>query len=134
MPLPQALAIGLAFSLFVGTVNGWLVAYVEIPAIFATLAMGTLIYGFGRYFLFDLDVVYLPDTARQLAVARPGHALRHSGADLRVRRASVWAAICSCATPDRAAICARWATISSPPASPAFPRARSSSCNMCSRR
>jgi len=66
MPLPQALAIGLAFSLFVGAVNGWLVAYVEIPAIFATLAMGTLIYGFGRYFLFDLDVAYMPEAASRL--------------------------------------------------------------------
>lgn len=67
MPLPQALAIGLAFSLFIGAVNGWVVAYVEIPAIFATLAMGTLVYGFGRYFLFDLDVVYLPSGAGSLS-------------------------------------------------------------------
>ena len=66
MPLPQALAIGLAFSLFIGAVNGWVVAYVEIPAIFATLAMGTLIYGFGRYFLFDLDVAYMPEAAHHL--------------------------------------------------------------------
>jgi ribose transport system permease protein len=66
MPLPQALAIGLAFSLLTGTITGVLVAYIEIPAIFATLAMGTLIYGFGRYFLFDLDVIYLPDGARHL--------------------------------------------------------------------
>jgi ribose transport system permease protein len=66
MPLPQALTIGLAFSLFIGAVNGWLVGYVEMPAIFATLAMGTLVYGFGRYFLFDLDVAYMPDSARQL--------------------------------------------------------------------
>jgi ribose transport system permease protein len=66
MPLFQALAIGLAFSLFIGAVNGWLVAYVEIPAIFTTLAMGTLVYGFGRYYLFDLDVAYLPETASSL--------------------------------------------------------------------
>jgi len=66
MPLPQALVIGLAFSLFIGAVNGWLVAYVEMPAIFATLAMGTLVYGFGRYYLFDLDVAYMPDQARHL--------------------------------------------------------------------
>jgi len=63
MPLYQALAIGLAFSLFIGAINGWLVAYVEIPAIFTTLAMGTLVYGFGRYYLFDLDVAYMPETA-----------------------------------------------------------------------
>jgi ribose transport system permease protein len=66
MPLAQALALGLAFSLFIGAVNGWLVAYVEIPAIFATLAMGTLIYGFGRYYLFDLDVVYMPEAGASL--------------------------------------------------------------------
>src|SRR5690606_38268763 len=61
MPLPQAILIGLAFSLLVGGLNGWLVAYAEIPAIFSTLAMGTLIYGFGRYFLFSLDVAYVPE-------------------------------------------------------------------------
>jgi ribose transport system permease protein len=66
MPLPAAIAIGLGFSLLVGAFNGWLVAYAEMPAIFATLAIGTLIYGFGRYFLFDLDVVYVPETARSL--------------------------------------------------------------------
>ena len=66
MPLAQALALGLAFSLLIGAVNGWLVAYVEIPAIFATLAMGTLIYGFGRYYLFDLDVVYMPEAGASL--------------------------------------------------------------------
>jgi ribose transport system permease protein len=66
MSLPQAVAIGLAFSLFIGAVNGWFVAYVEIPAIFATLAMGTLVYGFGRYFLFDLDVVYMPPAGQPL--------------------------------------------------------------------
>ncbi len=66
MGMPQAILIGLAFSLAVGAVNGWLVAYAEIPAIFATLAMGTLIYGFGRYFLFALDVAYVPEAAGSL--------------------------------------------------------------------
>jgi ribose transport system permease protein len=66
VPLPQAVAMGLAFSLLTGAITGCLVAYVEIPAIFATLAMGTLIYGFGRYFLFRLDVVYMPDAANHL--------------------------------------------------------------------
>lgn len=66
MPLPLALAIGLGFSLAVGAINGWLVAYAEIPAIFATLAMGTLIYGFGRFYLFSLDVAYVREGARAL--------------------------------------------------------------------
>jgi ribose transport system permease protein len=67
MPLGLAVALGLMFSLIVGMLNGVLIAYVEIPAIFATLAMGTLVYGFGRYFLFSLDVVYLSDDAHVFA-------------------------------------------------------------------
>jgi ribose transport system permease protein len=66
VPMLQAVLMGLAFSLIVGTITGCLIAYVEIPAIFATLAMGTLIYGFGRYFLISLDVVYMPETGRHL--------------------------------------------------------------------
>ena len=63
MPMGQALALGLGFCLLVGLLNGFLIAYVEIPAIFATLAMGTAVYGFGRYFLFSLDIVYVPKDA-----------------------------------------------------------------------
>ncbi len=66
VPIAQAVLIGLAFSLIVGSITGFLIAYVEIPAIFATLAMGTLIYGFGRYFLISLDVIYMPEGARHL--------------------------------------------------------------------
>jgi ribose transport system permease protein len=64
--LGEAIALGAALCLAVGIVNGWLVAYVEVPAIFATLAMGTLVYGFGKYFLYSLDVLYVPETARAL--------------------------------------------------------------------
>jgi ribose transport system permease protein len=71
-PLGPALLLGLGLSLAVGALNGVLIAYVEIPAIFATLAMGTLVYGFGRYFLFDLDVVYLPASADVLRVIGQG--------------------------------------------------------------
>jgi ribose transport system permease protein len=67
MPLAGGLASGLAFSLAAGAVTGVLIAYVEIPAIFATLAMGILIYGFGRFVLIDLDVIYLPEQARSIA-------------------------------------------------------------------
>jgi ribose transport system permease protein len=61
--LGAALAIGLALSLTFGLINGILVAYVEIPALFATLAFGTAIYGFGRAYLIPTDVVYLPQGA-----------------------------------------------------------------------
>lgn len=61
MPLGMALAIGLCFALVMSFVTGILVAYAEIPAIFATLAMGTFIYGFGRaHLITGTDVVYLP--------------------------------------------------------------------------
>lgn len=66
MPLAQALFLGLGFSMMIGVLNGFLIAYVEVPAIFATLAMGTAIYGFGRYFMFDLDVIYFTPGADPL--------------------------------------------------------------------
>lgn len=63
MPLGQALAIGFAFALLMGLICGVLVAYAEIPAIFATLAMASFIYGFGRANLITgTDVVYLPSS------------------------------------------------------------------------
>jgi ribose transport system permease protein len=74
MPLAEGLAIGVAFSIAVGIVNGFLIAFVEIPAVFATLAMGTLIYGFGRYFLIDLDVIYLRGAGRSIAWIGAGNA------------------------------------------------------------
>ncbi|QEW23175.1 Ribose transport system permease protein RbsC (plasmid) [Paracoccaceae bacterium] len=60
-PLGIALLIGLGFALGMSLITGILVAYAEIPAIFATLAMGSVIYGFGRAKLITgTDVVYLP--------------------------------------------------------------------------
>ena len=60
MSLWLAVALGAGFAACAGLVNGYLIAYAEIPAIFATLASGTAIYGFGQYFLVSVDVVYLP--------------------------------------------------------------------------
>ncbi len=60
-PLGLAMAIGFTFALSMSLITGILVAYAEIPAIFATLAMGSFIYGFGRaYLITGTDVVYLP--------------------------------------------------------------------------
>lgn len=61
-PLPLAIACGLALSLAIGAINGVLIAYLEIPAIFATLAMGTAVYGFGQSMLVDSDVIFVPRT------------------------------------------------------------------------
>lgn len=65
--LAQALPAAIAFSVLIGILNGVLIAYIEIPAIFATLAMGVTVYGFGKYFLVESDVNHLPETWRWLA-------------------------------------------------------------------
>ncbi len=44
MPLGWALLLGFAFVLLMSLITGILVAYAEIPALFATLAMGTFVY------------------------------------------------------------------------------------------
>ncbi|WP_137391039.1 ABC transporter permease [Rhodoligotrophos defluvii] len=63
IPLWFALAIGLTFAVCVGAASGWLIAYVEIPPLFATLAMGAFVYGFGRFALFSQDVIAMPKNA-----------------------------------------------------------------------
>ncbi|MDA8251881.1 MAG: hypothetical protein M0Z28_22325, partial [Rhodospirillales bacterium] len=62
------IVIGISFASAIGIGSGLIIAYVEIPAIFATLAMGTLIYGIGRFKLIDLDVVYVPANAGWIKV------------------------------------------------------------------
>ena len=62
----HAFGYALMFSIAVGLINGILIAYVEVPPIFATLAMGTAIYGFGRVFLLASDVNYLPENLKWL--------------------------------------------------------------------
>jgi ribose transport system permease protein len=59
MNLPLALAIGIAGALLVGLINGLLIAYAEIPPLFATLATGACVYGFGRFQLIHSDLVYV---------------------------------------------------------------------------
>ena len=63
MPIGLAFLLALGFAVLVGIVNGILVAYVEIPAIFATLAMGIVVYGFGKSMLVPIDAVYIDDVS-----------------------------------------------------------------------
>jgi ribose transport system permease protein len=60
MPVPLAMMIGGGAAILVGMLNGFLVAYIEIPPLFATLATAACIYGFGRFGLISQDTVYLP--------------------------------------------------------------------------
>lgn len=57
-----AIGLMLAFALL----NGWLVAYAEIPALFATLATGLLLAGLGQSVFFPLDIVPWPDALAAL--------------------------------------------------------------------
>ncbi len=52
-----AFAIAIAF----GLINGWLIAFAEVPSLFATLASGIFLAGFGQAFLFQVDVVQWSD-------------------------------------------------------------------------
>ncbi len=61
VPLGWALLIGAAFSVVAGLVSGVLIAYAVVPAIFTTLAMGLVIYGVGRAWLFEVDVQNTPN-------------------------------------------------------------------------
>jgi ribose transport system permease protein len=62
-----ALLLGFALALCVGIINGVLIAYLEIPALFATLGMAALVYGFVRFALVPLYVVYMPPSADSIA-------------------------------------------------------------------
>ena len=61
MSFPIALVFGLVFALTFGAITGYLVAYVEIPSIFATLAVSAIVYGLGRGVIAELDVNNLPN-------------------------------------------------------------------------
>jgi ribose transport system permease protein len=65
--IPLALLMGYLLALASGVINGVLIAYVEIPALFATLGMASLVYGFARYALVPLYVVYMPASASGIA-------------------------------------------------------------------
>lgn len=51
----------IALTLLFSVVNGWLVAYAEVPPLFTTLASGLFIAGAGQVWLFQLDTVQWPD-------------------------------------------------------------------------
>jgi ribose transport system permease protein len=55
-----ALPAALAAVVGIGIVNGLLIAYAEVPAIFATLATGAFVFGFARSRLIGQDVIFLP--------------------------------------------------------------------------
>ncbi|MDU0960834.1 MAG: ABC transporter permease, partial [Bradyrhizobium sp.] len=68
LSVASAMGIGLLLALGMSLVTGILIAYAEIPSLFATLAMATFVYGFGRaHLITGTDVVYLPPNIGMLA-------------------------------------------------------------------
>ena len=55
--VPMALVAALALALAFGLVNGWLIAYAEVPSLFTTLASGLFLAGLGQVAFFRLDIV-----------------------------------------------------------------------------
>lgn len=58
--LGYSIAVGLLFAVAVGALNGVLVAYAEIPALFVTLAMGLALAGLGQIGILKADMVSWP--------------------------------------------------------------------------
>ncbi len=56
----QALGTAGAGVLAIGLVNGFLIAYADVPAIFATLATGSFVFGFVRSRLITQDAIPVP--------------------------------------------------------------------------
>jgi ribose transport system permease protein len=55
--LPAAFGAALALALLFGLLNGWLIAYAEVPSLFTTLASGLFLAGLGQVAFFRLDIV-----------------------------------------------------------------------------
>ena len=55
--VPVAILAAMALALVFGLVNGWLIAYAEVPSLFTTLATGLFLAGLGQVAFFRLDVV-----------------------------------------------------------------------------
>jgi ribose transport system permease protein len=62
MPPHLAIVIAAGAAVLLGILNGILIAYVEIPALFTTLALGGVALGLGQYFVFSNTSVTAPAT------------------------------------------------------------------------
>ena len=70
---PVALAIGLAVALTIGLTNGILVAFVEVPALFATLATGYVVFGLSQWSVGVLIAYVPPNASAALRFVGGGH-------------------------------------------------------------
>jgi ribose transport system permease protein len=59
--LTLSILVGVVFAAVMGMINGLLVAYAEIPALFVTLAMGLVLAGLGQVGILKSDMVSWPE-------------------------------------------------------------------------
>ena len=74
MPVLSAVVLALVVALAIGVINGLMVAFVEAPALFVTLAAGFVIYGLAFWFA-PAWVVYAPKDAPKLLFLGAGRVL-----------------------------------------------------------
>lgn len=74
MPVGWAALLALALALAIGVINGFMVAFVEAPPLFVTLAAGFVIYGAAFWFA-PAWVVYAPKDAPGLLILGAGQIL-----------------------------------------------------------
>ena len=66
----------LGFAIATGLLNGLLVAYAEIPALFATLAVGIGVAGIGQSGMFEYDIIAWPQALNSISWSRTRKILR----------------------------------------------------------
>jgi ribose transport system permease protein len=67
-----SLGLGLGLSILVGVFNGYAISIIGIPALFTTLATGTMFYGIGRWLMLDGIITYVPPDDQILVVLGQG--------------------------------------------------------------
>lgn len=73
--LSAAFLAALCLTLVFGVVNGWLIAYAEIPPLFVTLATGLLLAGIGQMSFFTLEVIQWSPSMNPLLWLGQGRAI-----------------------------------------------------------
>ena len=72
MPIPLAVLLALGISAAIGMANGFIIAFIEAPPLFVTLASGFVIYGVA-FWLAPAWVIYAPANAHDLLLLGRGH-------------------------------------------------------------
>jgi ribose transport system permease protein len=70
-----SIAAGFLIAVGVGVVNGFVISFIEIPALFATLAMGLLEYGVVRALFIKSELVELPDNGHFIKTIGSGRVI-----------------------------------------------------------